>query len=237
MIDRIFPPLADDSSTTLLLAGDTGSYRRRTLYAAVISHLCARFLQVFDVPGNHYWYGGTDWNLCEKPVVRPSYHFGHMLSVGPVVACTLWADFQGGNPLVEEQCVQGMNDFRQVPGLTPLMVKQRHAEQVEFLRRTIKPGDVVMTHFAPSWQSVHDRYRNDPCNGYYASDIEDVIISTRPSLWVHGHIHDRSAYTIGATQVICNPVGYGGRGHDPYLRMMSTGGPVIYVQGSEGRLA
>jgi Icc-related predicted phosphoesterase len=49
-----------------------------------------------------------------------------------------------------------------------------------------------------------------------ASDIHS-------ELWVHGHIHDRSAYTIGATRVICNPAGYDGRGHDPYLAVMSTG--------------
>jgi hypothetical protein len=69
------------------------------------------------------------------------------------------------------------------------MVKYRHAEHLDFLRHAIRPGCVVMTHFAPSWRSIPSAFENDPRNGYYASSLEDLIEETRPAVWVHGHIH------------------------------------------------
>ena len=74
-----------------------------------------------------------------------------------------------------------------------------------------------MTHFAPSWQSISPAYGSSELNGYYASDLEDMILRKRPALWLHGHIHSRSDYRIGDTRVICNPAGYEGRDHDPRL--------------------
>ncbi|MCW6513016.1 hypothetical protein M8523_34730 [Hyphomicrobiales bacterium BP6-180914] len=208
-----------DAETILLLAGDTGAHRRRVLYGWVIEHLCRRFAAVYDIPGNHYWYGGTEWEICEPPALPSNYHFGHTIADGRIVAATLWADFQRENPLVMERCRVGMNDFRQVPGLTPEMVLARHREHLEFLDRHIEPGGIVMTYFAPSWQSISPTYGTDELNGYYASDLEALIIEKRPALWVHGHIHCRSDYMVGDTRVICNPAGYEGRDHDPMLRI------------------
>jgi hypothetical protein len=220
LLDIYLPPMAEDSQTTLLLAGDTGSYRRRVMYGWVIERLCARFEKVIDIPGNHYYYGGTDWEICEPPALLPNYHFGATLVDGSITAATLWADFQRGNPVVEERCRVGMNDFRQVPGLTPEMVKARHREHLAFLEAHIQPGGIVMTHFAPSWQSISTNYAADELNGYYASDLEWLILEKRPALWIHGHMHSRFDYTIGDTRVICNPAGYEGRDHDPMFRIV-----------------
>lgn len=213
--DRLLPPRADDKETVLLLAGDIGSYRRRNVYKAVVDRLCDRFRAVLDIPGNHYWYGGTDWEKCEAPTARDNYVFGHSFCSFNVVAATLWTDFRNGDPNAERDCVEGMNDFRQIPGLTPAMVKARNAEHVAFLRRNIQPDGIVMTHFAPSWRSVPEADRADPVSAYYASDLEALIEETRPALWAHGHIHSQSDYRIGQTRIVCNPTGYDGRGHDP----------------------
>ncbi len=35
-------------------------------------------------------------------------------------------------------------------------------------------------------------------------DIQD----RQPDLWVHGHLHSRSDYRIGATRVVCNARGH-----------------------------
>ena len=72
-------PQPDDAGTTLLLAGDIGSHCRRNLYAAVIEHLCDRFNRVIDIPGSHFWYGGTASAVDTAPVERFNYVFGQML--------------------------------------------------------------------------------------------------------------------------------------------------------------
>ena len=65
LADLRVPKMDADYATVLLLPGDTGSYRRRNVYRWVIERYAERFLAVYDVPGNHYGYGRTDWNTCE----------------------------------------------------------------------------------------------------------------------------------------------------------------------------
>jgi hypothetical protein len=171
---------------------------------------------VIDIPGNHFWYG-ADCDADMAPAERGNYRFGSTVTAPNITAATLWADFAGGDPAVELQCVRDMNDFRRVLGLTPDLVKARHADHIRFLKERIEPGGVVMTHFAPSWRSLPESRKTDPCNGYYASDLEDLILDTRPAVWVHGHIHTACDYRIGETRILCNPAGYDGKDHNPRL--------------------
>jgi hypothetical protein len=71
---------------------------------------------------------------------------------------------------------------------------------------------VVVGHHAPTYGSVHPKYRHfDLMNGAYYSDLSEFILD-RPciKLWVHGHMHDTFDYMIGSTRVVCNPRGYFG---------------------------
>jgi Icc-related predicted phosphoesterase len=80
-----------------------------------------------------------------------------------------------------------------------------------FLQENVKEGDIVVTHMAPSFLSVHEKYKNDMnINGSYASDLSELILDTKPELWFHGHMHDSFDYTIGNTRILCNPRGYVG---------------------------
>ena len=217
-VDRLLPPRDDDPETVLLLAGDTGSHRRRNVYRAVIDRLCDRFNAVVDIPGNHFWYGGTDWEICAPPSTRENYVFGHTVSAFGVVAATLWTDFRGGDAETERRCSEVMNDFRHIPFLTTELVKERHWEHVRFLRENVRPGGLVMTHFAPSPRSLPAGSREDAAAEYYASDLEALILDLRPAFWFHGHIHTACDYAVGSTRVVCNPAGYDGRDHNPALR-------------------
>ena len=48
----------------------------------------------------------------------------------------------------------------------------------------------------------------DALSAAYASNLEDVILEHQPLYWIHGHIHTLTRYTIGNTEIICNPHGY-----------------------------
>lgn len=68
---------------------------------------------------------------------------------------------------------------------------------------------VVVTHHAPSEQSISAIYKNDHLNPAFASNLEDFILGyPNIKLWCHGHIHTASDYKIGECRVICNPRGY-----------------------------
>ena len=218
MVDRLLPPRDEDGDTVLLLAGDTGSHRRRNVYRAVIDRLCDRFNAVIDIPGNHFWSGRTEWEICQAPTARKNYVFGHTVNAFGVVAATLWTDFRGGDAETERRCFEVMNDFRQIPFLTTELVKERHREHVRFLHENGRRGGIVMTHFAPSLRSLQDGSREHEAAGYYASDLNALILDLRPAFWFHGHIHTACDYAVGSTRVVCNPAGYDGKGHDPALR-------------------
>lgn len=68
---------------------------------------------------------------------------------------------------------------------------------------------VVVTHHAPSEQSVPEIYKTDKTTPAFASNLEQFILD-RPNikLWCHGHIHTASNYTIGDCHIVCNPRGY-----------------------------
>lgn len=78
----------------------------------------------------------------------------------------------------------------------------------ETLTNSKAKTNVVVTHHAPSLQSIPIRYREDPVSSAYASDLEAFIRTHQPQLWIHGHVHEPKQYTIGETKVICNPHGY-----------------------------
>lgn len=54
-------------------------------------------------------------------------------------------------------------------------------------------------------------YKDDDGNPAYASDLEPILLSRKPDLWVHGHVHNSNDYRIGTTRVVSNPKGMGRR--------------------------
>jgi hypothetical protein len=69
---------------------------------------------------------------------------------------------------------------------------------------------VVITHMAPSFMSVNEKYLHDTVtNGGYASDMSEFILDhDNIKVWVHGHMHNPVDYMIGDTRVLANPRGY-----------------------------
>ena len=71
---------------------------------------------------------------------------------------------------------------------------------------------MVITHHAPSRKSIHPRFAGSLLNGGFVSDLERLIVSGQPQLWIHGHVHDSYDYQVKGTRVVCNPRGYSKEG-------------------------
>lgn len=65
---------------------------------------------------------------------------------------------------------------------------------------------VVVTHHAPSRQSLHSRFGGDDLSPCYISDMPYLL--GRSALWIHGHVHDSFDYEVEGTRVVANPRGY-----------------------------
>ena len=134
--------------------------------------------------------------------------------------CTLWTDFTiFGDPMEYGIiCQSSMNDYKMIKR-DPTYSKLRSIDtykihQVsrkwldESLQNSDKSKNIVVSHHAPSMQSVPEQYKKDPVTAAYASNIEELISKHQPDFWIHGHIHTPARYHIGKTEVICNPHGY-----------------------------
>lgn len=124
---------------------------------------------------------------------------------------TLWTNYRNGEDIYA--CVHGMNDFKFIPIHQTI---EKHQTSIRYLEKNVKPGDIVITHHAPSFKSTNEKYIHSTINGGFASDLDELVLKLKPSFWIHGHMHDGIEYKIGETQVICNPRGYPNENPVPY---------------------
>ncbi|MBU6951501.1 metallophosphoesterase [Hahella sp. HN01] len=188
---------------------------------------------IIYVLGNHEYYRHIYPKLARKLREMTQGTHVHVLenesvALGDVVffGCTLWTDFELlCDPRVAGfECQQVMSDFRKIrrePGYSKvrsLDLAVIHSRSLHWLKGAFAHCDethptsrrVVVTHHAPSSQSLPLRRKNDIISSAYASNLEPVIESLQPNLWIHGHLHNSSDYQIGTTRVVCNPRGYPG---------------------------
>jgi 3',5'-cyclic AMP phosphodiesterase CpdA len=182
--------------------------------------------EVVLVPGNHEFYGHDMPRELEAGAREAREHGIHLLDCGEVhfgdlrvLGCTLWTDYElDGTPRKSmEAAGRGLNDHRRIrvgerffAPSDALAIHRRHRAWLsERLRAAHDGATVVVTHHCPSRRSVHPSYALSPINPGFASDLDELILETRPELWVHGHTHSSFDYVLGVTRVLCNPKGYG----------------------------
>lgn len=138
---------------------------------------------------------------------------------------TLWSDFQlFGSSQAEFAMLEaqfGMSDYQVIRigpyfrRLQPQDTLELHLKTVDFLTSQIfQPFEgktVVITHHAPSVQSVHERYLQDKLTPAFASNLEHLM-GESVNLWVHGHVHHCNDYVLNGTRVVSNPRGYQSQG-------------------------
>ncbi|MGF1525710.1 MAG: metallophosphoesterase [Candidatus Competibacterales bacterium] len=217
-------PVVD--ADVVILAGDIHTKGRGLAWAA------ATFAQpVIYVLGNHEYYG----KAIPKHVVDLKYAAQntnvHVLERDVVVidgvaflGCTLWTDYRlfGDPRMAGHHASERLNDFRRIR-VSPDYRRWRsldaavvHEKSRRWLRDSLAAISwdkrVVVTHHAPSPQSLHPAERPLLLSAAYASNLEAWIAESDIDLWVHGHTHYPCRYAIGATTVVSNPKGYPDQG-------------------------
>jgi len=184
-------------------------------------------IPVLYVLGNHEYYKNAYPKLLYKLKNMANDTNVHILEKDSIEingvtfhGTTLWTDFElfGNAMTAGYECQQKMSDCKMIRR-SPSYSKMRsidlhllHSESLKWLSESFATSktkhNVVITHHAPSIQSIPKQYKNDLVSAGYASNLEDFIRANKPDLWIHGHIHTASDYRIGQTRIICNPAGY-----------------------------
>lgn len=241
----------DNSSNAdvLVIAGDTIESKHIKNIEPVFTKLSKLYPKVIMISGNHEFYG-SEVDLSKEHMRDLSSKFDNVTYLDNefinlneeyiLIGSTLWTDFNKNNPITQLWASSHMNDYRLIkiddPSyvkrfpkdnalLKPFNVYNYHLESKEFIEGVVKSNKdkkvIVITHHAPSFQSVSDYFKKDiDGNGCYASEMSDFIFEHENiKLWQHGHMHHHKDYEIGKCRVICHPRGYpsdSGRGKDYY---------------------
>ena len=215
-----------------------GPERRPDRFYRFFKEECAKYDQVLYIAGNHEFYGGkfdqtvpmlrerlADTNV--QVLERDTVEIAGWLFVGT----TLWSDTS--DPMVELVVKEAMNDYRSITkkefwGNQTTQANYRKLRPADTTREFYKSRDyieliaknnpdkniVVMTHHAPSAQSVDPMYLADKhreMNRAYYSDLDQLILDRENiKFWIHGHTHSNHDYMLGQCRVICHPRGYYG---------------------------
>lgn len=213
----------------VVLAGDIDSGSRGIEWAVELSAM-ANNKPIIMVAGNHEFYGGHfDQTLVDMRAAAKGSPV-HVLEndalvVGGVrfLGCSLWTDFKlhgDGTQQLQALATVGrsITDFQLIAfgnarrRLQPLDTVERHLQSRAWLEDQLnKPfggPTVVVTHHAPSEQSIAPIYKRNKLSPAFSSNMEALMGAERVALWIHGHVHDSFDYEINGTRIVCNPRGY-----------------------------
>jgi predicted MPP superfamily phosphohydrolase len=215
-----------------VVAGDVGQGLSKSV--AWAADVIRPHMPVVMVAGNHEFYGGAHDEQLQEGRRAAAARDVHLLENDAVdvagttfAGATLWTDYlaegDARRRANREAARVGMRDHRRITWrkrpqwkrFRPEEAEALHAESLAFLGETLtdrsarsgRPA-VVVTHHAPSTRSIAPQFQGDPLNASFVSDLDAFILRTRPTLWLHGHVHASFDYRIGDTRVICNPRGY-----------------------------
>lgn len=214
----IFEPPAADADI-VVLAGDIGVGKGGLDWAK------DRFPHkpVIYVPGNHEFYHHDIALINELKAGAPdNIHVlnNDMIDGVRFLGSVLWTDFalfgEANKWFSVQRARQGMNDFAIIRNngrlFSPEDSIQLHEVSRAWLARELAEPyagkTVVVTHHAPSSQSVPPRFATDLLTPAFASNLENLMGGERVNLWIHGHTHDAFDYEVYGTRVVCNPRGY-----------------------------
>jgi Icc-related predicted phosphoesterase len=200
--------LSKESEVDLLVIA--GDFTNCSNLQVSIKRACKLFKHVVFVLGNHEYYGSSK-NITEKTMSGldkiqnftwlNNSSFRYMDHV--IHGSTLWfKDFKDSYIHRKK-----MNDFRKIANFED-WVFEENAKSVRYLRKSVSSKDIIVTHYLPSYRSIHPKYAGSVLTPMFLTDVEDIIVEKQPSLWIHGHTHESLDYMIEKTRVVCNPFGY-----------------------------
>ncbi len=227
--------LAGDIVTIKLLTND----QRNRSVDHFFKRVSQEFPHVLWVMGNHEFYNGDiRWStaMAEDKLERLkniTILDSDTLIIDGITffGSTFWTDFNNRDPIEMYDAEQMMNDYRLITNsnrlveftdskgyrlkrpsrLTAEDTANAHEQAVDRLKQVADTSErvVVVSHHAPSQQSIHAQYHNHRLNSAYCNNL-DSLIEQLPSieLFFHGHVHQMFDYQIGNTRVLCNPRGY-----------------------------
>lgn len=236
-------PLNLEGYDALFLLGDIHTKRRAIPW--IKKQLTPDF-PVFYVLGNHEYYQGHIHYTLQKMKEEAKGHNIKILENETaylngfrIIGATGWSSFKTAGELTYHAISQaeegrdphanGIRDYRYIK--TGSYRKIRAAELIKknidtynyFKSELEKPYSgktIIMTHHAPSIQSLPGGKLESLLDASDVNTWEDLMMEHSIDFWFHGHTHHKVDYQIGKTRIISNPLGYPGQFLDHEEKMI-----------------
>lgn len=205
--------LADDlcsavpDAAILILAGDIGTTSNDNL-CLFLDSIEKRYETILYVLGNHEYYSsfnyyGTNGNekksdlfslLSTYPNIKLLDNDVVEIEDITIAGTTLWFDVF--HPLAVST-PSWLNDFRYIPGGWSFL-REQQLEAELFMRNLLVRNtsvDVLVTHHGVT-PRVHPKWKDNPTNIFFYSDITEFIKYMNIRYVIHGHQHDNHSYSI-----------------------------------------
>jgi hypothetical protein len=244
MLEQLIPSMKGEEDMVLVLAGDIIAQipvwvnSVLDIYTPWLVDLCQRHMHVIYVMGNHEPYGstmgtvtrylqkhiGSQHSVMESRCKNFTILDNETIVVEDVtfIGGTKWTPIK---PTNVGFALSAMSDYTEIGSdspllsFTPLLVSSLYDEFSKFLEYELRHTAgkvVVVTHHAPSLESIDSEYLEKDYNDLYASKEDHLMLEYNPDVWIHGHLHTSCDYHVmdyeGGmyTRVVCNPRGYTG---------------------------
>ena len=214
----------------LVLAGDIGIPELNS-YKVFLNWCSLNWERVFLIAGNHEFYNvrcpvKSDMTSKKEDIrlvcdALPNVHFLDCTSYYlpehnlRILGCTLWSHIPES---IRDMAITSMNDSRQINyekdiPLTPSSFSKLHLEEKQWLTQEIQQCEannekcLVITHYLPSFDLIHEKYKGNFLNVCFASDCDELF---RPPVvgWICGHTHTGMRVHLKGIPIVLNPYGY-----------------------------
>jgi predicted phosphodiesterase len=152
---------------------------------------------VIFIPGNHEFYREGYARGAKTHYIRQESNYRFVCS-------TL---FSRTDPVYAFDIVRNISDF-EFTDLTEF--QELFEKEMAFLEAQVQKGDIVVTHFVPTYKGMNPKYKGSVLNSFFMTELSDFILDREPSIWICGHTHYPFDCMLGKTHIICNPLGYPG---------------------------
>lgn len=214
-----------DPDSYLILAGDICSVSSKN-FEYFFSSIQSMFKKIFYVLGNHEFYNSditTTKNLLATKLEELNNNNNNIILLDNssyylqdanilIVGSTLWSDLTYNNDNIWKAKYM-INDFNYINNFSVDEYQNYFKKDLKYLEDEIQQNMdkriLVVTHHVPTYELIDKKYKNDPMNICFASELNHLF--QKPIIaWIYGHTHTASEKIINNIKFKCNPIGYVG---------------------------
>lgn len=193
----------------------------KEIYIDFLNECIKNYNNVLYVIGNHEHYGyhfSNTYNTI-KENIPDSIHLLENQKViiddWVFIGMTMWTNYNNDrNSIFASKKLENNYELIRIGSnyrrIEPLDIISTHNESKKYLNKELKNHRkdkvFIITHYAPSIESISEECKNDLiCDSYYSDLTKIIRRSPQIKYWAHGYTNIKNDYIIDRCRVLSNP--------------------------------